>query len=121
MVVDDLLLLCYSTEERLDLVELLLGDIGLRQCLMGDNLNFMPDFLHLAKKFEQMKGSLQVCMSWCICVPYFTLCVFSTQDCVGIYQALMRLPGLISVLSGYHGKHEVLLEQLFAIPLKVGS
>ena len=101
-------------------MELILEDIGLRQSLVGDTLKFMPDFLQLARKFEQMRGSLQV-MLLCtkVCHSIVHLFVLHSQDCVCVYQALLRLPPLISVLSGCKSKHRVLLKQQFVVPLKV--
>ena len=49
-----------STEERLDVVEVLVSDIQLRQGLWEEHLRAMPDLGRLARKLQRGKGTLQV-------------------------------------------------------------
>jgi len=41
------------------------------------------------------------------------------QDCVRIYQAVLQLPNVIGCLKGYHGDHQILLDEVFINPLQV--
>ena len=41
----------------------------------------------------------------------------SPQDCVRVYQALQRLPAILTALSGYEGSHAPLLAEVLTTPL----
>ena len=47
-------------EDRLDMVELLVGEIQLLQALQEEQLKHFPDLFRLSRKLERGKGSLQV-------------------------------------------------------------
>lgn len=49
-----------SSEERLDVVEVLVSDVQLRQGLWEEHLRAMPDLARLARKLQRGKGTLQV-------------------------------------------------------------
>ena len=48
------------TEERLDVVEVLVSDVQLRQELWEGHLRAVPDLARLARKLQRGKGTLQV-------------------------------------------------------------
>ncbi|KAK3791475.1 hypothetical protein RRG08_046627 [Elysia crispata] len=85
-------------EERLNVVEAMLSDSNLRQMLYDDQLRKVPDFQRLAKKFQRKRATL--------------------QDCYRVYQALDKIPCLLETLEKYDGKHNELLTQTFAGPIK---
>lgn len=53
----------FTSEERLNLVEIFVDDCMLRQRIHEENLTSLPDFLKLAKKLSLNKATLQVSSS----------------------------------------------------------
>lgn len=47
-------------EERLDMVELLVSEVHLRQALQEEQLKRFPDLFRLSRKLQRGKGTLQV-------------------------------------------------------------
>nr|CAG4650000.1 EOG090X02H9 [Sida crystallina] len=85
-------------EERLDLVETFVNDVHLRQSLTEDHLRRMPDLQRLSKRLHTRKANL--------------------QDIYKIYQALVRLPVLISCLQEHEGSHAAVLLSVVIQPLR---
>jgi DNA mismatch repair protein MSH2 len=83
-------------EERLDLVEAFFSDTSLRTSLQSE-LRHIPDFHRISRRMASHKASL--------------------QDCVRVYQALQRLPALLTALSSHGGSHAPLLMEVLATPL----
>ncbi|XP_049782812.1 DNA mismatch repair protein Msh2 [Schistocerca cancellata] len=81
--------------ERLDVVEVLVNSPEIRRSLLDENLRRIPDFQVLAKRLHQQKATL--------------------QDCYKIYQALIKLPGLLHRLQSVN--HPVVRTMLVQ-PLK---
>lgn len=69
----------HAIQERQDLVELFLDDVGLRLSLQDEFLKVMPDLQRLSKRLQRGVASL--------------------EDVVRIYQAALRLPGMIEKLA----------------------
>ncbi|XP_014246973.2 DNA mismatch repair protein Msh2-like [Cimex lectularius] len=67
--------------DRHDIVEFLVNDTVLRQALYEDHLKKFPDLQALSKKLARKKATM--------------------QDCYRIYQAVERVPPLISLLKEY--------------------
>jgi len=80
-------------EERLDIVEVFFNNADLRYIVQDEHLKRIPDLSRLSKKFQRKKANL--------------------QDCVRVYQALRRLPGLVTSLSKYDGDHSLMIEDVF--------
>lgn len=70
-------LACIS--ERHDIVQILVEDTEMRQALYEEHLRRVPDLQTLAKRLQRKKANM--------------------QDCYRIYQAINRLPNLISTLA----------------------
>ncbi|XP_075226942.1 DNA mismatch repair protein spel1 [Lycorma delicatula] len=70
--------------ERHDVVECLVQDTELRQCLYEDHLRRIPDLQSLAKRVQRKKANM--------------------QDCYRIYQAVQRLPMLLEALKNQNDK-----------------
>lgn len=45
------------------------------------------------------------------------MCVSGLQDCARLYQALQRLPTLLSALTSHTGRHSPLLAEVLTTPL----
>ncbi|KAJ9479512.1 DNA mismatch repair protein MSH2 [Pseudozyma hubeiensis] len=69
----------HAIQQRQDLVELFISDNSTRQLIQNDYLKLMPDMHRISKRFQ--KG------------------VATLEDVVRVYQAVLRLPGLIQTLS----------------------
>ncbi|XP_062510244.1 DNA mismatch repair protein Msh2-like isoform X2 [Corticium candelabrum] len=85
-------------EERLNLVEVLVDDTGLRLNLQDEHLKRYPDFYRLAKRLQRQRANL--------------------QDCVKVYQGLSRLPVVVAALENYSGKYSCLVHEVFVGELK---
>lgn len=83
-------------EQRLNIVEAFFNNVVLRQTVQ-EELKKFPDFSRMAKKFQKQRANL--------------------QDCVRVYQAVKRLPELVSGLDNCHDDHRPLVNELFMIPL----
>ncbi len=77
-------------ENRLNLVEALKADAGLRKDLQEKFLRRIPDLMRIVKKFHKRKAGL--------------------EDCVRVYEFMERLPELRDALSAYDGPHKRLIE-----------
>ena len=94
----------FLTEERLDVVEVFVSDLELRQTLQESQLKRLPDFLKLAKKFQRKKAGL--------------------QDCYNVYQAINSLPQIVEGLdtsTATSRPHSVIIKELFINPIRVGT
>ncbi|XP_065057032.1 DNA mismatch repair protein Msh2-like isoform X2 [Rhopilema esculentum] len=80
-------------EERLDIVEIFIESTELRQTIQEEHLKKIPDLSRLSKRVQRQKANL--------------------QDCVRIYQAIRRLPYLVSCLENYSGKNETMIKEVF--------
>jgi DNA mismatch repair protein MSH2 len=85
-----------SIEERLDLVEALFSDVYLRMSLQSE-LRHVPDLHRLSRRLASHKASL--------------------QDCVKVYQALQRLPNMVSVLKSHESSHDTIVKEVLMSPL----
>ncbi|CAG8560849.1 2783_t:CDS:10 [Ambispora gerdemannii] len=88
-------------EQRQTLVETFLEDMELRQSLREEAIKSMPDLHRLAKRFQRGVASL--------------------QDVVRVYQVIIKLPALISVLENncsINDEHKELLELIYIVKFK---
>jgi DNA mismatch repair protein MSH2 len=85
-----------SIEERLDLVEALFSDVYLRMSLQSE-LRHVPDLHRLSRRLASHKANL--------------------QDCVKVYQALQRLPNMVSVLKSHESSHDTIVKEVLMSPL----
>lgn len=91
----------HAIKERQDLVELFVGDNSARQIVQNDYLKMMPDMHRISKRFQ--KG------------------IATLEDVVRVYQAVLRLAGLIQTLSDMEipgDEHQDLLNRTYLDPLK---
>ncbi|EST05312.1 DNA mismatch repair protein MutS, core [Kalmanozyma brasiliensis GHG001] len=89
----------HAIEERQNLVELFINDNSARQLIQTDYLKLMPDMHRISKRFQ--KG------------------IATLEDVVRVYQAVLRLPGLIQTLSDMDTPsetHAALLETTYIAP-----
>ena len=92
----------HAIKQRQDLVELFVTDNHTRQLIQQDYLKLMPDMHRISKRFQ--KG------------------VATLEDVVRVYQAVLRLPKLIELLSDMDTPsetHSQLLESTYIEPLKL--
>jgi len=90
------------TGERLDVVEMLVGDSELRLLLRGNHLRRLPDLRRLSTRLQRRSAA-------------------SLHDCYRVYQAVGVLPELIEALeasSAVQHRPELCAE-LFTNPIKV--
>jgi DNA mismatch repair protein MSH2 len=85
--------------QRQDICETLIQETVLRQSLQENHLKALPDFLRISKKFGRTTGHL--------------------QGVVRMYQAVIRLPGLIDVLECNLNNHIALFDVVYVSKLKV--
>ncbi|SCV69244.1 BQ2448_2264 [Microbotryum intermedium] len=91
----------HSIQQRQDLVECFFEDTELRQAVVNDYLKSMPDFHRISKRFQKGAASL--------------------EDVVRVYQALLLLPGLLTVLeNGADGNQRwrELIDEVYLVGLK---
>ena len=91
----------HAIKERQDLVEIFVTDTSSRLLVQDDYLKLMPDMHRISKRFH--KG------------------VATLEDVVRVYQAVLRLSGLIQTLSDMDTpseQHQMLLETTYIEPLK---
>jgi len=88
-------------EERLDVVDVLVSDSGLRQSLRSNHLRRLPDLQRLSSRLQRRNASL--------------------QDCYRVYQAVGLLPELVEALetSSAVQRRPELCAELFTNPIKV--
>ncbi|TKY85515.1 hypothetical protein EX895_005677 [Sporisorium graminicola] len=94
----------HAIQERQDLVELFVNDNSARQLIQTDYLKLMPDMHRISKRFQ--KG------------------VATLEDVVRVYQAVLRLPGLIQTLSDIDTPseaHSQLLATTYINPFQLHS
>nr|DBA11318.1 TPA_inf: MSH2 [Pseudozyma tsukubaensis] len=92
----------HAITERQNLVELFVKDNSSLQVVQSDYLKLMPDMHRISKRFQ--KG------------------VATLEDVIRVYQAVLRLPGLIQTLSDIDTpseEHQRLIETTYIEPLKV--
>ncbi|CAL8100976.1 unnamed protein product [Orchesella dallaii] len=85
-------------EERLDVVEALVEDVVLRQCLYEDHLRRIPDCQVLSRKLSRKRATL--------------------QDCYRGYTCISRLPNLLKDLEAHDGSKGHILASNFCEPIK---
>ncbi|ODN00753.1 DNA mismatch repair protein Msh2 [Orchesella cincta] len=85
-------------EERLDIVEALVGDIVLRKTLCDDHLRRIPDCQVLSRKLLKKRATL--------------------QDCYKGYMCISRLPNLLTDLEAHDGPKSHVLASYFCEPIK---
>ncbi|KAN0065878.1 MSH2 protein [Thecaphora frezii] len=91
----------HAIEERQNLVEVFVQDVSTRQIIQNEYLKLMPDMHRISKRFQ--KG------------------VATLEDVVRVYQAVLRLPGLIQALSDAETPSEVhrnLIASAYLEPLR---
>nr|WJN24895.1 MSH2 [Farysia itapuensis] len=91
----------HAIKERQDLVEAFIGDGETRQLVQTDNLKMMPDMHRISKRFQ--KG------------------VATLEDVVRVYQAILRLSGLIEALAQMDTPsqtHQLLINKVYVEPLR---
>ncbi|KAJ1018408.1 hypothetical protein NDA18_006562 [Ustilago nuda] len=91
----------HAIKERQNLVEIFVNDNNTRELLQLDYLKLMPDMHRISKRFQ--KG------------------VATLEDVVRVYQAVLRLSGLIQMLVDMEtpsDAHQQLLETTYIEPLK---
>ncbi|CBQ73427.1 probable DNA mismatch repair protein MSH2 [Sporisorium reilianum SRZ2] len=94
----------HAIQERQNLVELFVNDNAARQLIQTDYLKLMPDMHRISKRFQ--KG------------------VATLEDVVRVYQAVLRLPGLIQTLSDIDTpseEHAELLATTYIHPFQLHS
>ena len=94
----------HAIEERQNLVEVFVQDVSTRQIVQNDFLKMMPDMHRISKRFQ--KG------------------VATLEDVVRVYQAVLRLPGLIQTVEDAEtpsSVHKELLTRFYLTPLKVSQ
>ncbi|KAJ1026916.1 hypothetical protein NDA16_002209 [Ustilago loliicola] len=92
----------HAIEQRQNLVELFVKDNNTRELIQLDYLKLMPDMHRISKRFQ--KG------------------VATLEDVVRVYQAVLRLSGLIQLLADMEtpsDAHQQLLETTYIEPLKL--
>nr|WJN24899.1 MSH2 [Pseudozyma thailandica] len=92
----------HAIKQRQDLVELFVRDNSSRQLIRDDYLKLMPDMHRISKRFQ--KG------------------VATLEDVVRVYQAVLRLPGLIQTISDMDTpseEHQSLLDTTYIEPLRL--
>lgn len=89
----------FVSDERLDVVETLVGDTSLRMSLREDLLRKMPDFQRLKKRFVTRSASL--------------------ADYYRVYTCLNTIPNLLATLEGNEGEHAAAITAMFSQPLQV--
>ncbi|CAG8441467.1 12905_t:CDS:10 [Cetraspora pellucida] len=88
-------------EQRQTFVEIFVSDTELRQSLREEHLNNLPDLHRIAKRFQRGKATL--------------------QDVIRVYQAINKLPGLISAFELFNSMDDTLrdlIEEIFLIKLR---
>ncbi|KDE04567.1 DNA mismatch repair protein MSH2 [Microbotryum lychnidis-dioicae p1A1 Lamole] len=91
----------HSIQQRQDLVECFFEDTALRRAVVNDYLKSMPDFHRISKRFQKGAANL--------------------EDVVRVYQALLLLPGLLTVLeNGADGNQRwrELIDEVYLAGLK---
>ncbi|KAK4702829.1 DNA mismatch repair protein MSH2, partial [Phenoliferia sp. Uapishka_3] len=91
----------HSIEQRQDLVECMYEDVELRQAVVDDYLKSMPDFNRISKRFQKGAANL--------------------EDVVRVYQAILLLPGLITVLENggqANEKWPALIEEQYLVKIR---
>ncbi|EPQ31019.1 uncharacterized protein PFL1_01208 [Pseudozyma flocculosa PF-1] len=91
----------HAIEERQNLVEVFVHDVSTRQIVQNDFLKMIPDMHRISKRFQ--KG------------------VATLEDVVRVYQAVLRLPGLIQALDDAETPsqvHKDLVASTFLEPLR---
>ncbi|PWN51340.1 putative DNA mismatch repair protein MSH2 [Violaceomyces palustris] len=91
----------HAIEERQNLVQVFVEDGATRQTVQDDFLKMMPDMHRISKRFQ--KG------------------VATLEDVVRVYQAILRLPGLIKALEEAEApseEHRELLESVYLKPMR---
>ncbi|TNN07670.1 DNA mismatch repair protein, partial [Schistosoma japonicum] len=86
-------------EERLDLVESLVEETGIRRGLHEDFLRRIPDLQRLGRRLHKIKGA-------------------GLQDVYRIYQAILRLPHAILLLNQYTGSKQPTVSECLVTPLQ---
>ncbi|GAA56654.1 DNA mismatch repair protein MSH2 [Clonorchis sinensis] len=88
--------------ERLDMVEALVEETGVRQSLHDDFLRRMPDFQRIGRKLQRKQGC-------------------GLQDVYRIYQAVARLQNAISLLRQCGGQTSLAVQKCLIEPLQVAA
>ncbi|CAH8492526.1 unnamed protein product [Dicrocoelium dendriticum] len=85
--------------EKLDLVETLVSEAGVRRTLHEDFLRRMPDFQRLSRKLQKKQAA-------------------GLQDVYRIYQAVGCLPNAIALLNQCRGRHPSVVNECLILPLQ---
>ncbi|THH01168.1 hypothetical protein EW026_g1487 [Hermanssonia centrifuga] len=90
----------HEIRKRQDLVEIFAEDPTTRRALQEEQLKFLPDMHRICKRFQKSVASL--------------------EDVVRVYQAVLKLEGLISALENIEvtEEHKNLIEEIYLTKLK---
>ncbi|KAK1923021.1 putative DNA mismatch repair protein MSH2 [Papiliotrema laurentii] len=91
----------HEITKRQNVVEAFVDDSMSRQAIQSDVLNLMPDFHRISKKFHRKAAGL--------------------EDIVRIYQAIAKIPKLITLLKGiepYNPDTKALIDEIYIQPLE---